>query len=389
MYNIKKLNAISDIVYTKLPKATYAVTSHMEDSEADAFLVRSANCHDIPLSSKILAFARAGAGVNNIPIGKCTEMGIAVFNTPGANANAVKELVLCGLLIASRDVVGGIEWAKSLAGQGDAIGALVEKGKNQFVGPEIFGKTLGIIGLGAIGVMVANAAVALGMKVVGYDPFISIDSAWHLSDTVCRALTLDSLLAESDYITIHVPLMKDTENYLSAPEIANMKQGVVILNFARGGLVDHAALFEAMEAGKVARYVTDFPDDCCIGNKKAICIPHLGASTPESEENCAQMAAEELQYYIEIGGIKNSVNLPDCQLTKSKHSRITLIHKNLPNMVSRMTSILGSEGINIEEMVNKSRGQIAYTVFDLNKNPSDECIDNLLKIDGIIRVRKI
>ena len=236
MYNIKKLNAISDIVYTKLPKATYSVTSHMEDSEADAFLVRSANCHDIPLSSKMLAFARAGAGVNNIPIGKCTEMGIAVFNTPGANANAVKELVLCGLLIASRDVVGGIEWAKSLAGKGDAIGDLVEKGKNQFVGPEILGKTLGIIGLGAIGVMVANAAVALGMKVVGYDPFISIDSAWHLSDTVCRALTLDSLLAESDYITIHVPLMKDTENYLSAPEIANMKQGVVILNFARGGL---------------------------------------------------------------------------------------------------------------------------------------------------------
>ncbi len=388
MYNIKKLNAISDVVYSVLPKSLYNVSSHLEDADADAFLVRSANCHEMELSPRLLAFARAGAGVNNIPIDTCTKQGIAVFNTPGANANAVKELVLCGLLLASRNIIGGIEWAKSLQGQ-ENISKCIEKGKNQFVGPEIMGKTLGVIGLGAIGVMVANAAAALGMKVVGYDPFISVDSAWHLSDAVSRALTLDTLLNQADYVTIHIPLMNETENFLSGPEIAQMKQGAVMLNFARGGLVNHTALFEAMDAGKVARYVTDFPDACCLSHKNAICVPHLGASTPESEENCAQMAAAELQYYIEIGGIRNSVNLPACQLSRSKHSRITLIHKNLPNMVSRMTSILGEEDINIEEMVNKSRGQVAYTVFDLNRDPSDACVADLLKIDDVVKVRKI
>ncbi|MGI6664821.1 MAG: phosphoglycerate dehydrogenase [Christensenellaceae bacterium] len=389
MYNIKKLNQISSLVYDKLPKTKYNVTSHLEEGDVDAYLVRSADCHDIELNNRILAFARAGAGVNNIPVDRCTEAGIAVFNTPGANANAVKELVLCGMLIASRDVLGGVAWAQTLIGEGDKVGALVEKGKNQFVGPELQGKTLGVIGLGAIGVMVANAAAGLGMEVIGYDPFISIDSAWHLSDAVSRALALEELLEAADYISIHIPLMEQTKNFLSAPKIAKMKEGVVILNFARNGLINESSLFDALAARKVARYVTDFPSESCLKNEYTICIPHLGASTPESEENCAKMAAEELSYYIEVGGIKNAVNLPECILAKSQHSRLTLIHKNLPNMVSQMTSILGEEDLNIEEMVNKSRGEVAYTVFDLNRDPSDETIEKLLAIEGMIKVRKI
>ncbi len=389
MYNIKKLNSISDSVYDKLPKTCYNVSSHIEEGDVDAYLVRSADCLNMELDDRVLAFARAGAGVNNIPIDKCTEKGIAVFNTPGANANAVKELVICGMLIASRDVMGGIAWAKTLVGQGSQVESLVEKGKNQFVGPELMGKTIGVIGLGAIGVLVANASACLGLKVVGYDPFISIDSAWHLSDAVSRALSLDELLSQSDYITIHVPLMEKTKNFLGPREIAKMKEGAVVLNFARNGLVDQNALFEAMEEGRVARYVTDFPNENCLQNEKTISIPHLGASTPESEENCALMAAAALRGYIETGAIHNSVNLPECPLTRSLHSRIALIHKNLPGMVSQMTSILGGKGLNIEEMVNKSRGDIAYTVFDLNAIPEDATMAELLAIDGVIKIRKI
>ncbi len=389
MYKIKKLNAISDVVYTHLPKADYQVSDELPDAEADAFLVRSANCHEMTLSENHLAFARAGAGVNNIPIEACTRKGIAVFNTPGANANAVKELVLCALLLGSRDITGGIAWAKGLAGEGDAIGKLVEKGKKQFVGPEIMGKTLGVIGLGAIGVMVANMAARLGMKVIGYDPYISIDNAWHLTTAVQHALNIEELLSEADYITIHVPLMDSTRNYLDAEQISKMKEGVVLLNFARNGLINEQALFQALDAGKVARYITDFPNEACLNHEKVICTPHLGASTPESEENCAVMAAEELRYYLEVGGIRNSVNLPACQLSPSPHSRITVIHDNLSGIIGKISSALGEANINIEEMVNKSRGDIAYSVFDLNQHPSEEVLSRISSIEGTIKVRCI
>ena len=389
MFNIKKLNQISGIVYDHLPKSKYNVTSHLEEGDVDAYLVRSADCHGIDLVDRILAFARAGAGVNNIPIENCTKNGIAVFNTPGANANAVKELVLCGMLIASRDVIGGISWAKTLIGEGDQVGTLVEKGKNQFVGPELMGKTLGVIGLGAIGVMVANAAAALGMRVIGYDPFISVDHAWHLSEAVDRALTLEELLEASDYISIHIPLMEQTKNFLSGPEIAKMKEGVVVMNFARNGLIMEDTLFEALATGKVARYVTDFPSESCLQNDRVICIPHLGASTPESEENCAMMAAEELSYYLENGGIRNSVNLPECLLGKPVCPRLTMIHDNLPGMVTRLTGILGEKCINIEEMVNKSRGEIAYTVVDIDQVPDEATLTALKAVEGMVKVRII
>lgn len=389
MFNVKKLNAISTAIYDKLPKADYLVSSHIEDAEADAFLVRSANCLDMPLSSRNLAFARAGAGVNNLPIDRCTEKGIVVFNTPGANANAVKELVLCGLLIASRNVVEGVEWAKTLIGEGDKIPALVEKGKNQFVGPELLGKTLGVIGLGAVGVLVANAAASIGMNVVGYDPYISIDNAWHLSDTIHKAAKMEDLLAQADYITVHVPLIEQTKDYLSSPEFGKMKDGVVVLNFARGGIIRETSLFEALDSGKVAKYITDFPDARCLMHEKVICIPHLGASTPESEENCAIMAANEIKHYLERGSIKNSVNMPSCLLAEALHHRISVIHDNLPNMVSQMTGVLAKEGLNIEEMVNKSRGQVAYTVFDLNEKISAQALSELEAIAGVVKVREI
>ena len=282
MYNIKKLNAISGIVYDYLPKSQYLVSSHIEDADVDGYLVRSANCHELELTDRLLAFARAGAGVNNSPIDKCTEKGIVVFNSPGANANAVKELVLCGLLMASRNVLAGVAWAKTLIGaEGDTM-KLVEKGKSQFVGPELMGKTLGVIGLGAIGVLVANAAASIGMNVIGYDPYVSVESAWHLSRAVHRAVNLDDLLSSSDYITVHIPLMDKTRDFISSPEIDKMKDGVILLNFARNGIVRSSSLLEALDSGKIAQYVTDFPTADILGHEKTICIPHLGASTPES-----------------------------------------------------------------------------------------------------------
>ena len=389
MFNVKKLNAISTAIYDKLPKSDYLVSSHIEDAEADAFLVRSAGCLDMPLSERNLAFARAGAGVNNLPIDRCTEKGIVVFNTPGANANAVKELVLCALLVASRNVVEGVEWAKTLIGEGDQIPKLVEKGKSQFVGPEIQGKTLGVIGLGAVGVLVANAATNVGMEVIGYDPYISIDNAWHLSDRVHKAAKMEDLLSKADYITVHVPLMEQTRDYISSPEFGKMKDGVIILNFARGGIIRETSLFEALDSGKVAKYITDFPDARCLMHENVICIPHLGASTPESEENCAVMAANEIKHFLERGSIKNSVNMPTCLLGEPVHHRISVIHDNLPNMVSQMTSVLAKEGLNIEEMVNKSRGQIAYTVFDLNEKISEQAMDEIKAIVGVVKVREI
>ena len=389
MYKIKKLNNISAKIYEQLPKENFLVSSHMEDSEADAFLVRSASCHEMELTDKMLAFARAGAGVNNLPIDACTEKGIVVFNTPGANANAVKEMVICAMLVASRNIIQGAEWIKTIDRNAPDIEKIVEKGKSQFAGPEIMGKTLGVVGLGAIGVLVANAAKSLGMHVVGYDPYVSIDNAWHLSRSVDRALNLDDLLAQADYITVHVPLMEKTRNYLSEHEFSKMKDGVIVLNFARGGIVNEPALLGAIESGKVSRYITDFPDSTLLDHENVILIPHLGASTPESEENCAVMASQALKNYIENGSIHNSVNMPECVLAPTQSNRITLFHKNLPNMVGQISAIIAECGINIDEMTNKSRKEIAYTVLDLNTKLSTEAMEKLSNIEGMIKIRQL
>ncbi|MBR6239639.1 MAG: phosphoglycerate dehydrogenase [Clostridia bacterium] len=389
MFNIKRLNNISNVVYEYLGKDNYTINANIDDSSVDAYIVRSADCHEIDFAPSVKAIARAGAGVNNIPIDRCTEEGIVVFNTPGANANAVKELVICALLMSSRNIMEGNAWVKTLKGEGDQVLKLIEKGKNQFVGPEISGKTLGVIGLGAIGALVANAAKNLGMDVIGYDPMISVESAWLLSSEVKRALTLDELLAQADYITIHIPLLPTTKNFISYHEFSKMKDGVILLNFARNGLVDKHALFEAFDENKVTKYVVDFPEDDLLDNPKVIAIPHLGASTPESEENCAKMAALELKDYLEKGSINNSVNMPKCILTDTNLHRIAVIHKNLPNMVGQMTKIIGNEHINIGEMVNKSRGSIAYTVFDLDSY-ADSCIIAAIEnIEGVVKVREI
>ena len=340
-------------------------------------------------SDRVLAIARAGAGVNNIPIDKCTEKGIVVFNTPGANANGVKELVLCGMLIASRNVLDAASWCSTLKGQGAEVPKLVEKGKSQFVGPELKGKTIGVIGLGAIGVMVANTAAAIGMNVIGYDPFVSVDAAWHLSRATTRAMTLDELLKESDYITIHIPLNDKTKHFISSPEFSKMKNGVILLNFARNGIVKNTSLFEAMENGIVAKYVTDFPEDEIIGHSNVIAIPHLGASTPESEENCAMMAADQIRDYIETGSIVNSINLPEVVVPATSAMRICVIHKNLPNMVSSISSVIANANHNIAEMTNKSKKDVAYTVLTMDAPVEDSTIQMISEIDGVIKVRLI
>lgn len=389
MYNIKKLNPISKVVYDYLKKENYTVSSHIEEEDVDAYLVRSANCHEMDFSDRVLAIARAGAGVNNIPIDKCTEKGIVVFNTPGANANGVKELVLCGMLIASRNVLDAAAWCKTLKGKGDEVTKLVEKGKGQFVGPELKGKTIGVIGLGAIGVMVANTAAAIGMNVIGYDPFVSVDAAWHLSRATTRAMTLDELLKESDYITIHIPLNDKTKHFISSPEFSKMKSGVILLNFARNGIVKNTSLFEAIESGIVAKYVTDFPEDEIIDHPNVIAIPHLGASTPESEENCAMMAADQIRDYIETGSIVNSINLPEVVVAPTNDMRICVIHKNLPNMVSSISSVIASANHNIAEMTNKSKKDVAYTVLTMDAPVEDSTVQMISEIDGVIKVRLI
>jgi D-3-phosphoglycerate dehydrogenase len=325
--------------------------------------------------------------VNNIPVEACSQKGIVVFNTPGANANGVKELVFAGMLIASRNLIPAIEWTKTLKGKGGDVMPLVEKGKKPFVGPELKGKTLGVIGLGAIGVMVANSANGLDMNVIGYDPYISIENAWGLSRNVERAVTLDALLQKADYITVHIPLLDKTKNFLSASEFSKMKKGVILLNFARNGLVDYDALTESFENGTVKKYVTDFPNDMLLGYENVIAIPHLGASTPESEENCAHMAAKQLKDYIETGSIVNSVNMPECIVPPSESYRITAIHKNTPNMVGRMTAILAERNLNIADMINKSRGELAYTVFNLDEAAGPETVEKLSQIEGMIRIR--
>ena len=381
--NICTLNKIAACGTDRL--AGYTITDDM--AGAAGVMVRSAAMHDMDLPDTLLGIARAGAGVNNIPIDKCSEQGIVVFNTPGANANAVKELVLAGLFLASRKVVDGIAWAQTLKGEGDAVGKLVEKGKGAFVGPEILGKKLGVVGLGAIGVLVANAAVALGMDVYGYDPFLSVDAAWKLSRHIHHANTLDEIYAECDYITVHVPLVPDTKGMLNEAAFAAMKDGVRILNFSRAGLVDSDAMLAALEAGKVAAYVVDFPTDEMLGVANVVAIPHLGASTPESEDNCAVMAANQLKAYLEDGNIINSVNFPDVNVPRAGDVRVCVLHRNIPNMLAQISSVVSACGVNIASMTNKSRKDLAYTLLDVEGAVCDDVADKIAAIDGIIRVR--
>lgn len=380
MYNILTLNKISKAGLERLDD-NYNVADSVENP--DAILVRSAAMHDMELPASLLAIARAGAGVNNIPLDKCTEQGIVVFNTPGANANAVKELVIAAMLLSSRKIVEGIEWAKTLKDSPDAA-KLVEKGKSQFVGPEIKGKTLGIVGLGAIGILVANAAVALGMNVLGYDPYISVDGAWGLSPEVKHVVSLDDIFENSDYITLHVPLTPDTKGVIGKENIAKMKDRVRILNFARGDLADNEAVLAAVAEGKIAKYVTDFAAPELLGVDGVIVTPHLGASTPESEDNCAKMAADEIKDYLENGNIKNSVTLPAVSMPRGAGSRICVIHKNVPNMINSVTSALA--GANIENMQSKSRKDYAYTILDVTGDFDDAAVE---AIDGVIKVRVI
>ena len=386
MYKIKTYNKISK---TGLAVFDDKYTVGDEVENADGAIVRSASLHDTEFSKSLLAIARAGAGTNNIPIDRCSKEGIVVFNTPGANANAVKELVIAGMLIGSRRVVSAIEWAKTLKGQGDEVGKLVEKGKSAFAGPELKGKKLGVIGLGAIGVLVANAANHLGMKVYGYDPYLSVNSAWNLTHNAVHIYDIKEIFEQCDYITLHVPLTDSTKNLINAEAIAKMKDGVRIMNFARGGLVNSVDIKAALESGKIASYVTDFPSDDLLCTDGVIAIPHLGASTPESEDNCAQMAASEIIDYIENGNITNSVNLPEITLPRSGKYRICVIHKNVPNMITAITGIVATNDINIENMLNKSRGDYAYTMLDVSDVDSEHIIAKLEEIDGVIRARVI
>ena len=386
MYKIQTLNAISDIIHTQLSADKYTVNK--DEPVPDAILVRSAAMHDMEFNKELLAIGRAGAGVNNIPLDKCSKEGIVVFNTPGANANAVAELVICGLMLSGRNIAGGIEWAKTLKGKGDEVGKLVEKGKSQFVGPELRGKTLGVIGLGAIGAIVANAASrGLGMNVIGYDPFISVESAWSLSTTVHRAASADDVIAQADFITFHIPLNEKTRGTINAEMIAKMKDRAHILNFSRGELADADAVKAALASGKLSSYVTDFPSDTMIGVDKVVCIPHLGASTPESEENCARMAAAEIRDYLELGSIHNSVNYPEVQLGEPEAVRVLVLHENIPNMISNITAAASKEGINIENMINKSKKDMSVTVMEMAELPSAHALNTLAELPGIIRIR--
>ena len=384
-----KISCLNPIAAVGMQFFTDAYEKVDDFAASDAALVRSASVHELELPDQLLAIARAGAGVNNIPLDKCAEKGIVVFNTPGANANGVKELVLAGMLLASRDIVGGIEWVAHEEDK-EHIDKLAEKQKKQFAGCEISGKKLGIIGLGAIGAMVANSATHLGMEVYGYDPFISIDAAWNLSRTIKHSKSLDEIYSQCDYITIHVPLTDNTRKMIDREAFTKMKDGVVLLNFARDLLVDEEALIEALDSGKVKKYVTDFANPLVAGRPGILVTPHLGASTEESEENCAVMAVKEVRDFLENGNIKNSVNFPNCDMgTCVAVGRVTIAHKNIPNMISQFTKILGSEGLNIADMTNKSRGSYAYTIIDLESAASKEALDELRAIEGVSKVRVI
>lgn len=386
MYRILTLNKISETGLKNFPD-TYTYSA--EETAPDAVLVRSASMHETEFAENTLAIARAGAGVNNIPIDRCSENGIVVFNTPGANANAVKELVLCAMLLSSRKIPAAIDWVKTLKGNDDQVPKMVEKGKSAFAGPEIKGKTLGVVGLGAIGVLVANAALSLGMQVYGYDPYLSVDAAWSLSRGVHHAASLDEIFKNSDYITLHVPSTPDTKEMICKANIDMMKDNVRILNFARGDLVNTADILEALGTSKVAAYATDFGADAMIGVPGVLVLPHLGASTPESEDNCAVMAVDEIRDFLENGNITHSVNLPDVNVPRSGRSRITIIHKNVPNVISKITATVAQENINIDNMVNKSKGQYAYTMLDTDADVSEEAIAAIAALEDSIRVRVV
>lgn len=391
MYKIQTLNKISLAGLHLLERDKYETASEM--TNPDGIILRSFKMHDMELPASLLAVARAGAGVNNIPIDKCTEKGIVVFNTPGANANSVKELVIASMLAASRNMNAAIDWCKTLADKGDEVPQLVEKGKGQFVGHEIKGKTLGVIGLGAIGVMVANSASALGMNVIGSDPYISVDAAWGLSRDIKKAISLDNLIAESDYITVHVPLTDGTKGMFNADKFKIMKKGTVLLNFARGGLVKNEDLKAAIENGTIATYMTDFPDAELIGMKNVICVPHLGASTEEAEDNCAAMAAQQLKDYLEFGNIKNSVNFPNCSMPFTGRKRITVINKDIPNVIGQLTAIMAEEKINIAEFINKNKNGYAYNIIEIDSEITDELMAEVMTklkaAEGVIAVRLI
>lgn len=384
MYQIQTLNKISKKGLAVLDSNSYNVAEEVKNP--DGIILRSFKMHDMELPSSLRAVARAGAGVNNIPIDKCTENGIVVFNTPGANANAVKELVIAALLLSSRKIVQGIEWAKTLVGEGDAVSSLIEKGKSNFAGPEIQGKTLGVVGLGAIGVRVANAAHHLGMDVVGYDPFLSVDAAWHLTRFAHKANSLDELLSKADYVTIHVPATPSTKGMFNSEAFANMKKGARLLNFSRGELVDENDVQAALESGELASYITDFASEALLKNEKVICLPHLGASTPESEENCAVMAANELKDFLENGNIKNSVNFPNCDMGKAEGARVTVLHKNVPSMIKNITDVFASRGVNIANMLNKSKGDNAYTMIDVDGKCDTAPVDQIEAMTDVIKV---
>lgn len=385
MYSILTLNKIAAVGTDKFDSSKYTVGE--EVSNPDAIMVRSAKMHDMEFGSNLLAIARAGAGVNNIPVDKCAEAGIVVFNTPGANANAVKELAICAFLLASRKITEAAAWAASLKGTPDAP-KTVEGGKSKFAGPEILGKTLGVIGLGAIGGKIANAAVSLGMNVVGFDPYLSVNGALHLDPSVKVVNDINAIYTESDYITIHVPYTPDTKNTIDAEQIAMMKDGVRLINLARGELINSEAVVKAIADGKVAKYVTDFADDVVLGVDNVIVLPHLGASTPESEDNCAVMAANELIDYIENGNIKNSVNFPNA-IMNATGTKVCILHKNVPTIIAQITSAVGEAGLNIDNMVNASKKDYAYTMLDIAGDVTDDVADKMSSVDGIIKVRVI
>lgn len=386
MKEILTLNAISPVAAEALG-GNYILSDKAENPAG--IMLRSFSMHDYALPDSVVAVARAGAGTNNIPSAEYAQKGVVVFNTPGANANAVKELVLAALFASGRKLAESLEWVNSIADQGDEIPKLVEKGKKNFVGHELLGKTIGIVGLGAIGAKVANATEAIGMKVLGYDPYLSVDNALSLTRKIKRATSLDEIAANADYVTVHVPLLADNKGFLNKNFFAKMKDGAVLVNLARGELVDVPALLKALASGKIGRYITDFPHNDLIGAENAICIPHLGASTVEAEDNCAVMAAKQLKDYLENGNIANSVNYPNCSLPRSGSSRITLHHLNQNSMIAKITSVLAENGANIENFVNKSRGNYAYSIIDVNTDIPEFAVDKLRKIDGVIRVRVI
>ncbi len=387
MFTIQTLNKISPLGLSQLPGSRYTVSD--EAAQPQGILVRSQKIAENELPESLLAIARAGAGTNNIPVDTCSQRGIVVFNTPGANANGVKELALLGLLISSRKVYRSLEWVQTVKGRGDEVPKLVEKEKSRFAGEEIQGKKLGIIGLGAIGVMVANDAKALGMDVIGYDPFISVEAAWGLSRSIRKAASLEEIFAESDYISLHVPLNTQTEGLLNEAALKKMKPGVKILNFSRGALVDNKAILAAVKAGQVGRYVTDFPEDELLGEENILAIPHLGASTMESEENCAAMAVQELRDYLELGNIKNSVNFPNCEMRPSGKMRLCITGKNVPNILGSITRTIGEHGINVAGMINNHKDGYAYTIIDVDDELTEELVSHLKSIEGVISTRII